>query len=218
MSIRVLLADDHPLTRAGVRGALEADGGFQVVAEAENGREAVQMAREFEPDVAILDISMPDLNGLDATQQILRDHPEIRILILSMHSDKRYVEQAIKVGAAGYLLKDCAVEEVAGAVRSVHKGHGYLSPGITGVLIEDYRERTGRSAKEPLESPLTPAEREVLQLLAEGKTSREIASALCVSPKTVEARRKQITDKLDLHTVAELTKYAIREGLTSLES
>jgi DNA-binding NarL/FixJ family response regulator len=218
MDIRVLLADDHPLTRAGVRNALEGEGGFQLVAEAENGREAVQSAKKFEPDVAILDISMPELNGLDATQQILRDCPETRILILSMHSDKRFVEQAIKAGAAGYLLKDCAVEEVAEAVRSVHRGHGYLSPGITGVLIEDYRERTGAGAKQPSESPLTPAEREVLQLLAEGKTSREIASALYVSPKTVEARRKQIMDKLDLHTIAELTKYAVREGLTSLES
>lgn len=218
MILRILVADDHALTRTGVRNTLEDEPGFQVVAESENGLEAVQMTAKYRPDIVIMDVTMPKMNGLEAACKILQNDPQAKILILSMHADKRFVEQALKMGVSGYLLKDCAITEVVGAVKNIYAGLGYLSPAITGIVLEDYR-KCGHP-EQPLCSSqhLTPAEREVLQLVAEGKTSKEIASALFISQKTVEARRGQIMEKLDLHTVAELTKYAVREGLTSLES
>jgi DNA-binding NarL/FixJ family response regulator len=218
MDIKILLADDHAFTRVGVKNTLESEPGYRVVAEAENGREAVHLVLEHHPDVVVLDISMPELNGLDATQQILEHHPETKVIILSMHSDKRFVENALTAGASGYLLKDCAIDEIVLAMKHILKGNCYLSPAITGVVVEQYRKPQQMDDRNNSSNPLTTREREVLQLIAEGKTTKEIAEELHISTKTVEARRKQIMDKLDIHSIAQLTKYAIREGITSIES
>nr|WP_319775882.1 response regulator transcription factor [uncultured Sphaerochaeta sp.] len=216
MTIKILLAEDHKIVREGLRSLLEKEPGFDVVGEAENGRKAVQLASRLNPDVIIMDISMPDLNGIEAARQILRDNQNVRVLALSMHSDKRFVADILKAGASGYLLKDGAFEELAGAIRAVANGQTYLSPAIAGAVIQDYLRRIS----EPDQSVfalLTPREREILQLLSEGKSTKEIASCLTVSVKTIETHRRRIMEKLDIHTIAELTKYAIREGLTSLE-
>lgn len=216
MSVRVILADDHRIMRQGLRALLESEHDIEVVNEADNGRRTVQLAREMRPDVIVMDLTMPDLNGIEATRQIVADDPGIKVLALSMHSDKRFVAGVLGAGASGYLLKDCALEELVRAIRVVVAGQVYLSPGIAGVMVEGYvREATADEL--PMFSALTPREREVLQLIAEGKTTKEIASVLTVSVKTVETHRQQIMNKLDIHSVAELTKYAIREGLTSLE-
>jgi two-component system response regulator NreC len=216
MSIRVLLADDHKITRQGLRSLLEKQQGIEVVAEAENGREAVRLSGETAPDVVIMDLTMPDLNGVEATRQILSQSPDVKIIALSMHSDALFVTEMLKSGAAGYLLKDCAFEELARAIRTVTENKTYLSPSISGVVVEDYIHRlstqdfTGSDV-------LSDREREVLQLMAEGNSTKQIAQKLHISVKTVETHRRQIMNKLDIHTVAELTKYAIRKGLTSLE-
>ena len=217
MSIKILLADDHRLVRQGLRSLIEKGCGMEVVAEAENGREAVRLAREEEPDVIIMDIDMPDLNGMEATRQVIAVLPRVRVIALSMHSDKRFVRGMLEAGAAGFLLKDCAFEELDIAIRTVAANKPYLSPGISGVVIQDY---LGRGASDKLSAPslLTPREREVLQLYAEGGTTREIADRLCVSVKTVETHRQRIMEKLEIRSIAELTKYAVREGLTSLKS
>jgi len=215
MTISVLLADDHKIMRDGLRSILEQHPKFTVAGEAENGRKAVQMALEKNPDVVVMDVSMPDLNGIEATRQILEARPATRVIALSMHSDKRFVVGMLKAGAAGYLLKDCAAQELALAITTVAAGKTYLSPDIAGVMVEDYLDRF--TATEPSAATLlTGREREVLQLIAEGRPTREIATRLFVSIKTVETHRSQIMRKLDIHTVADLTKYAIREGITTL--
>lgn len=217
MSIRVLIADDHKIMLAGLRSLLEKQKDFEVVAEAENGRKAVQMAQETEPDIVVMDVSMPDLNGIEATKQIMEGVPETRVIALSMHSDKRFVMGMLRAGASGYLLKDCASQELANAIYQVSAGKKYLSPEITGVVIDDFL-RGGPSEEVPTAaSQLSAREREVLQLIAEGWSTKQIASHLYVSVKTIETHRRQIMKKLDLHTIAALTKYAIREGLTSIE-
>ena len=215
MSIRILLADDHQILRQGLRTLLEKQPDIEVVAEAEEGRKAVQLARELSPDVVIMDIAMPDLNGIEATRQIITEIPGVKVVALSMHSDRRFVARMLKAGASGYLLKDCAFEELVRAVRTVAVGRIYLSPGIVDVVIEDYLRRLQENDF-PF-SLLTPREREVFQLLAEGKTKRQIASRLHVSVRTVDSHRQHIMSKLGIRSVAELTKYAIRAGLTSLE-
>ena len=216
MSIRILLADDHKIVRDGLRTLLEQQSDMEVVGEAEDGRTTVQRVREQSPDVVIMDIAMPDLNGIEATRQILSDSPGVKVIALSMLSERQFVVNMLKAGASGYMLKDCAFEELALAIRTVVANHPYLSPQITGIVIEDYMSRLHDT--EASGSPvLTNREREVLQLLSEGHTVREIASQLHVSVKTVETHRQQIMHKLNIHTVAELTKYALREGLTSLE-
>jgi two-component system response regulator NreC len=217
MSIRVLIADDHKIMLAGLRSLLEKQTDFEVVGEAENGRKAVQMAQEKTPDVVVMDVSMPDLNGIEATKQIIESLPDTRVIALSMHSDKRFVMGMLRAGASGYLLKDCASQELANAIAQVAGGKKYLSPEITGVVIDDFL--LGGSAEEvaTAASPLSPREREVLQLIAEGWSTKQIASHLYVSIKTIETHRRQIMRKLDLHAIADLTKYAIREGLTSIE-
>ena len=217
MSIRVLIADDHKIMLAGLRSLLEKQTDFEVVGEAENGRKAVQMAQEKTPDVVVMDVSMPDLNGIEATMQIIESLPKTRVVALSMHSDKRFVMGMLRAGASGYLLKDCASQELANAIAQVAGGKKYLSPEITGVVIDDFL--LGGSAEEvaTAASPLSPREREVLQLIAEGWSTKQIASHLYVSIKTIETHRRQIMRKLDLHAIADLTKYAIREGLTSIE-
>jgi len=217
MSIRVLIADDHKIMLAGLRSLLEKETEFEVVAEAENGRKAVQMALDERPDVVVMDVSMPDLNGIEATMQIIESLPATRVIALSMHSDKRFVMGMLRAGASGYLLKDCASQELATAIHQVAGGKKYLSPEITGVVIDDFL--LGSSAEEAAaaKSLLSAREREVLQLIAEGWSTKQIASHLYVSVKTIETHRRQIMKKLDLHTIADLTKYAIREGLTSIE-
>ncbi len=216
MSIRIILADDHKIVRDGLRALIENQAGMKVVAEADNGRETVRLARDLLPDLVIMDIGMPDLNGIDATRQITAELPDVKVIALSMHSDRRFVVQMFRAGASGYLLKDCAFEELARAVNAVLKNQTYLSPAVAGPVMEDYIHRlsTADSIAYPI---LSPREREVLQLLAEGRSTKETASLLCVSTKTVETHRQQIMSKLNIHTTAELIKYAIREGLTSLD-
>jgi len=216
MSIRILLADDHKITRQGLRSLLDNQPDMEVVAEAEEGRTAVRLVQELTPNVVIMDVSMPDLNGIEATRQIVKTFPKVRIIALSMHRDSQYVIEMLRSGASGYLLKDCALEELERAIRTVVTNKTYLSPSISGVVVDDYLHRLSK-ADFSNSQVLTDREREVLQLLAEGKSTKQIALKLHISSKTVETHRRQIMDKLDLHTVAQLTKYAIRKGLTSPE-
>ncbi len=214
--IKIILADDHQIVRHGLRSLLSAEPDMEVVGEADNGRAVVRLVQEKSPQIVIMDISMPDLNGIEATRQIIGEVPGIKIIALSMHSDSLFVLNMFKAGASGYLLKDCALEELVKAVRTVLSRKIYLSPGISDIVIKDFV--IGWSPPDSSAySILTTREREVLQLMAEGRTTNQIAESLCVSVKTVEAHRKQLMNKLDIHSVAELTKYAIRQGLTSLE-
>lgn len=217
MSARIIIADDHKIVRDGLRALLEKEPGMEVVAEAEDGRMAVRFARQLAPDVVIMDIGMPDLNGIDATRQIVAEVSGVKIIALSMHSDKRFVAQMFKAGASAYLLKDCAFEELSRAVKAVLANQTYLSPEITGPVMEDYVRHLSKSESSGV-AVLTPREREILQLLAEGNSSKQIASSLNVSVKTVETHRQQLMSKLNIHSVADLIKYAIREGLTSLDA
>jgi len=217
MSIRVLIADDHKIMLAGLRSLLEKQTDFDVVGEADNGRKAVLMAQGKKPDVVVMDVSMPDMNGIEATTQITESLPETKVIALSMHSDKRFVMGMLRAGASGYLLKDCASEELANAIHQVVRGKKYLSPEITGVVIDDFLLGGALEKGATVASQLSPREREVLQLITEGWSTKQTASHLYVSVKTIETHRRQIMKKLDLHTIADLTKYAIREGLTSIE-
>lgn len=203
--------------REGLRTLIEKQPDMKVVAEAENGRMAVQLVQELLPEVVVMDIGMPDLNGIEATRQILADNPEVKVIALSMHSAKRFVAEMLKAGSSGYLLKDCAFEELTLAIRTVIANKVYVSAGITDMMIKDYVHNLSKT-EFSVTSILTPREREVLQLLAEGKTTKQIALSLNVSVKTIETYRQQLMHKLNLHSVAELTKYAIREGITSLET
>lgn len=215
MAVKIILADDHQIVRQGLRILLEKETNLRVVAEAQDGRTAVRLARDLAPDVVIMDIGMPDLNGIEATRQIMAEVPRIKIIGLSMFADRRFVVNMLKAGASGYLLKDCAFEELARAIRVVMANKTYLSPEVTDLVIQDFF--AGASGGTSVYSVLSAREREVLQLLAEGKSTSQIASHLHVSVKTIETHRSQVMHKLNLHTVAELTKYAIREGLTSLD-
>ena len=215
MKIKVLLVDDHRIVRHGLRALLEKEADMEVVSEACSGRDAVQLAGELLPDVIVMDIAMPDMNGIDAARRIIADHPERNILALSMLGDKRFVFEMFSAGVKGYLLKDCAADELVRAIRAVHRGQIYISPQIAGIVIKDFIKLAPDASPET--SPvLTLREREVLQLIAEGKNAKEIAFILSVSSKTVDTFRQSIMKKLGLGNVAELTKYAIREGLTSL--
>ena len=216
MITRILLADDHKIMRDGLRTLLEKHAHLEVIGEAQNGRVAVEQTLRLKPDVVIMDVTMPDMNGIEATRRILGEAGRVKIIALSMHADRRFVAEMLNAGVAGYLLKDCAYEELIQAVHTVMANQTYLSPVIAGILVEDYRTRLSKpKTLDP--SPLTPREREALQLLAEGKSTKAIASTLGVSDKTIDTYRQQIMKKLNLHSVAQLTKYAIREGLTTLE-
>lgn len=217
MSIRILLADDHKIMTEGLRALLEKQPDMEVVADAEDGQTAVQVAQKLKPDVAIIDITLPALNGIEVTRIISALVPGIKVIGFSMHSNRRYVIEILKAGALGYVLKECAFEELVQAIRAVLANRTYLSPKIADIVIKEY---VGLSPKTEFSvySILTSRERQVLQLLAEGKTTKKTASRLYVSIKTIETHRQRIMDKLNLYTVAELTKYAIREGLTSLET
>lgn len=216
MNTRILIADDHRIMREGLRALLAVQDGVTVVGEAEDGRRAVDLAGRLHPDIVIMDITMPGLNGIEATRQIIAANPETRVIALSIHSDRRFVRQMFEAGATGYLLKEGAFEELARAIHAVADGRAFVSPGIAGILIDDcVRHMAGKAT--PAGAPsLSGREREVLQLLAEGKATKEIALILRVGAKTVETHRRQVMLKLQLNSVAELTKYAIREGLTSL--
>jgi DNA-binding NarL/FixJ family response regulator len=215
MKIRIMIADDHEIVRNGLRSLIEKELDMEVIAEAGNGRDAVRIALELAPDVVIMDIAMPDLNGIEAARQIIAALPRIKVIALSMHADKRYVMEMLKAGASGYILKDSAFEELACAIRTTLKNRTYLSPSITEIVIGDYVQ-LALASNDTAFSLLSSREREVLQLLAEGKSTAQIAESLGISVKTVETYRQHIIEKLDIRSVAELTKYAIREGLTSL--
>ncbi len=214
--IHILLADDHKIVRDGLRALIEKQTGMEVVAEAETGLDAVRITRKLQPNVVIMDIGMPEMNGVEATREIKGSMSEVKIIALSMHSDRRFVLQMLKAGASGYLLKDSAFEELAVAIRTVSGGKPYLSPRVTDVVINEYLQNLP-SGEASAFTVLSPREREVLQLMAEGKSTKEIAGSLNLSVKTIESHRQQIMEKLEIHSVAELTKYAIREGLTSLD-
>lgn len=216
MTLRVLIADDHQLFRDGLRSLLQRSAGFTVVGEAGDGLEALRLCNELRPDIVLLDISMPGLNGVEATRRIAAEVPHTRVLILSMHADRRFVAETLRAGASGYLLKDSAFPEVVRAIQSAMEGHVFLSPAITDVVAQDFAVRVPPPQNSAFQL-LSPREREVLQLLAEGLATKEIADRLSVSAKTVETHRRQLMEKLGLHSVAELTKYAVREGLTPLD-
>jgi DNA-binding NarL/FixJ family response regulator len=217
MEIRILLADDHKIIRDGLRAMIDKQEGMQVIADAENGRLAVQLTRDLVPNVVVMDVSMPDLNGVEATRQIRSSNPNTKVIALSMYSDRRFVMEMLKAGASGYLLKDCAFEELIQAIKTVSANHTYLSPGIADIVVEDAVHQSDPACGTVFDI-LTAREREVLQLLTEGKTTKQIAAECHVSVKTIETHRQHIMDKLGIHSVAELTKYAIREGLTSLDN
>lgn len=215
MSLRVLIADDHTIVREGLRSLLEKEPDLVVVAEAASGSAALQLAREHHPDVILMDINMPDMNGIDATRTIRAEQSDIRILALSMETDRRFVVEVLKAGATGYLLKDCAFAELATAIRAVARDETYLPPKIIELVIKDYLQRVPDNAANGY-GRLTSRERQLLQLISAGKNTKEIAFALQVSVKTVENQRQSIMKKLNLYSIAELTKYAVREGLSSL--
>jgi two-component system, NarL family, response regulator NreC len=211
--LRILLADDHTVVRQGLRKVLEARPEWQVVAEAGDGREAVRLAEETTPDVAILDVAMPLLNGIDAVRQIARKVPTTRMLVLSMHADEAYVTQMLRAGAAGYLLKDSADVDLLQAVDAVSAGKSFFSPAIARVIADDYvRHLADRGVSDRFEL-LSEREREIFQLIAEGKTNKEIAALLFLSPSTVDTHRSRIMEKLDVHSAAEIVLYAVRKGV-----
>jgi DNA-binding NarL/FixJ family response regulator len=214
--IRVLIAEDHHIVREGLRALIEKQVDMQVIAEADNGRQALQFARKHKPDIVVMDISLPMLNGIDATRQILEENPQIRVIALSMHSDKQYVDGMLRAGVAGYLLKDCASEELIQCLRVVKSGKMYISPAVASILVRELIQ-PARGEVPALDAELSAREREVLQMIAEGRSTKEIAESLCISVKTVESHRKNIMEKTELRSVADLVKYAIRRGLTSLE-
>ena len=214
--LRILLADDHGLFRDGLRTLLRQQADMEVVGEAIDGPAAVEAACRLRPDILLMDISMSGLNGIEATRRILGDGLATRVIMLSMHADQRYVNEALRAGALGYVLKDSAIGELLAAIRTVARGQRYLSPMLADRVIGEYIDLSGERDRSAF-SALSSRERQVLQLLAEGTSTKEMAAKLNVSVKTVETHRKQIMDKLDIHSVAELTKYAIREGITPLE-
>ncbi|HKS35897.1 MAG TPA: response regulator transcription factor [Verrucomicrobiae bacterium] len=211
--ITVLLADDHTVVRQGLRALLEAEEDMTVVGEAENGRQAVQMAKRLQPEVVVMDIAMPQLNGLEATRQISKESPKSHVLILSSYSDDEYVQQLTDAGASGYLVKQTAATDLVSAIREARKGNAFFSPAISKRLLDHYRSSLNRPPDQKKVAKLTPREMEVLQLIAEGFANKQIAGELFISIKTVEKHRQQLMHKLDIHDVAGLTRYAISKGV-----
>jgi DNA-binding NarL/FixJ family response regulator len=216
MSIKIILADDHKIMREGLRTLLDNQPDMEIVAEAGDGRATVELARKLSPDLIVMDTVMPDLNGIEATRKIMAENPAIKIIALSMHSDRQFVIEMLKAGAMGYMLRDCAFDELVYAINSVVNGHVYLSPKITTIVLKELIRNSTKEKPSPF-LLLSNREREVLQLISEGKSTKDIALRLNVSVKTIETHRQQIMNKLDIHNIAELTKYAVREGLTPLE-
>ncbi|MBL6983829.1 MAG: response regulator transcription factor [Anaerolineales bacterium] len=213
--IRILLVDDHTILRDGLRSFLEREPGLKVVGEASDGRTAVEITKKLLPDIIVMDVAMPLLNGIEATTKIKQSHPQIKIIILSMYDYENYIRQALAAGAAGYILKDACAAELIDAIHAVKKGESVLSPAITRLVIEDYL-RWGEIQPVENNNNLTAREREVLQLIAEGYTNKEISEILVISAKTVQAHRTNLMDKLDLHSKGELIKYAIRKKIIEL--
>lgn len=213
--VRVLLVDDHTLLRDGIRALLEKDPAIEVIGECENGRLGVELARQLQPDIVLMDIAMPLLNGLEATAQILQNNSTTKVIILSMYDYESYIRQALAAGAAGYILKDASSQELLDAIHCVYQGEAVLSPAITRLVIEDYL-RWGEVKPAETDKGLTPREREVLQLIAEGYTNKEIAEILCIAMKTVQAHRANLMEKLGLHSKGDLIKYAIRKKIIEI--
>ena len=210
---RVLIADDHTLVRAGIRSLLDKLRGIEVVAESSNGREVLRLVAEHQPQIVLMDIAMPELNGLEATTRLTELHPDVRVVILSIYSDEEHVYQALRAGASGYLLKGASIEELELAIRSVARGETFLSPQISRPLIDEYVRRTRASRPEEI---LSTRQRQVLQLIAEGKTMKQVALDLGISVKTAETHRAQLMDRLNIHDVAGLVRYAIKMGLVKI--
>lgn len=214
-NIRILLADDHTILRNGIRAILEDEPGMVIVGEADDGRTAVNLACQLKPDIVVMDIAMPLLNGLEATRQIKHNCPAIKVIILTMHDNEEYIIQMLEAGAMGYILKDAAARELITALRMVHRGEAVLSPAITRIVIEDYL-RWGTIRPTEDNGDLSPREREILQLIAEGYTSKQIAEILVISIKTVQAHRNSLMQKLNLHNRGELIKYAIQKKIIEI--
>lgn len=215
MSIKILLADDHQLVRQGLRSMLEQSGGFEVIGETDNGRDAIALCQSLKPDLIIMDVTMPGLNGIEATRKICELMHNCKVIAVSMHPERQFIMEMLAAGASGYLLKDSPIDELVSAIECVFRGEVYLSPKITGVLVKECVG--GVPERGAFCGTLSPREREVLQMVAEGKNTKEIAYQLGLSSKTVEGHRRQVMEKLKIYSVAELTRYAIREGVTSLE-
>lgn len=216
----MLLVDDHKIMRDGLRSLLAREMDIEVVGEAESGREALVLATQLHPRVVVMDITMPGLNGIDATRKLIADVEDVRVVALSMHSDRHYVSDMLAAGASGYLMKDSAFEELSSAIRAVDDGRRYLSARIANIVVDDYVQRVSGGAPSGTSGPTKPLstrEREVLQLISEGHSTKEIAAMLHLSGKTVETHRRQIMEKLRIYNIAGLIKYAVREGLASLE-
>jgi len=216
MNTKILLVDDHKILRDGLRSLLESQKNLDVVGEADGGLEAVRLAQKLAPDLIIMDVTMHDLNGIDATRQILKNQPAIKVIALSMRSDRRMVDEMLRAGAAGYVVKESAFKDLTLAIKAVMKGDVYLSSVVTRAVVEEIKQSPSAENNSAF-TVLTAREREVLQLMAEGQTTKQIAGKLFISTKTVETHRRQIMDKLRLFSVADLTKYALREGLIALE-
>ena len=217
MSIRIVLCDDHQIIREGLRALLDNQSDMKVLGEGVNGHEAISLAEKHAPDIIVMDVAMPDFNGIAATRRLREQQPRIKILALSMHSDRRFVTGMLEAGASGYLLKDCAFSELANAIRTIASGGLYISPRIAGNVLQEFARRGKPARNKPPKVELTSREEEILQLIAEGKSTKDIAADLHVSVKTVETHRTHIMRKVGAHNVAALTKFAIREGLTTIE-
>lgn len=215
MKKSILLVDDHQLFRDGIQHLLDQQLDLQVIGTANDGRKAVEMVRKHVPRVVIMDVTMPNLNGIDATRRILQEHPEVKIIALSMHAHSRFVDEMLRAGACGYLLKECAFDDLVRAIREVMEDRMYLSPAITKTMVKDYLDPSSMKEKGGI-SQLTSKEREILQLIAEGNTNEDIAQALHMSRRTVEKHRSKIMSKLQIGNIADLVKFALREGLTKL--
>ena len=211
----IMIVDDHQIMRQGLRSLIENEGALTITGEADNGRTALREVHRQDPDVVVMDLAMPDLNGTEATRQILQEKPDVKVLALSMHADKSFVRHVLEAGASGYVLKDSAFDELLNAIRTVGRGERYLSPKIADIVIDDYLQQPSQEESKAY-TELSSREREILQQIAEGKTTKEIASNLYVSVKTIETHRRNIMQTLGIDSVANLTKYAVREGLTSL--
>ncbi len=215
--IKILLAEDHTIVRQGLRSLLEQNSCMEVIGEAEDGKEAVQKAENLKPDIVLMDVSMPLLNGIEATRRIKKHWPEIKVLILTMHTTEEYIFQILRAGASGYIVKKAAHQELITAIQAVHKGDKFLSPSISKKVIEEYILKAGETIEQDSFERLTARERETLQLISEGKSNREIAELLFLSVKTVETHKANVMEKLELRTKADLIKYALRKGIISLE-
>ncbi len=217
MSIKILIADDHKITRDGLAALIEKQPDMEVIGEAENGRTAVKLVDELKPDIIIMDIRMPDLNGIDATKQIISNSPGSKIIALSMYSDRRYVKGMLQAGVSGYLVKSCAFDELVNAITAVAENQAYLSPSIADTVMKDYvQSLSANTNSQSLDSSLSSREREVLQLISEGASADRIATQLHISVKTVSTHRRNLMEKLAIDNMADLIKFAVREGLTSI--